>query len=260
MLENVKNGGARALTALVNPLVGLLRGRKLYLSREELRNARISFSQFGEDLAVLRWAQLLDPPRIYVDAGCFDPSLCSNTLLLHKSGWRGVNIDLDAEKIRRFRQARPDDYNISAALSDKVSSMRAFRYPESGTNCLREESDGETSSVAGREPVSSELTKSTTLDELLARSPFHGVQIGYLNIDCEGHDIRVLKGCTLDRWKPWIITIEALHNEEENAIVAHLQAHGYVLKEKIFHTLLFIRCDAIPPDFDELAASQWQVV
>lgn len=259
-LESFKSVGAHALTAIVNPLMGLLRGRRFDLRREEVRNARISFSQYGEDLAVLRWAQILDAPKIYVDAGCFDPCWFSNTLLLHKSNWRGVNIDLDDEKIQRFRQARPNDYNISAALSDKVSSVRALRYPEAGTNCIRDESEGETLSVAGREPVSSELIKSSTLDEILTGSPFNGMQIGYLNIDCEGHDLNVLKGCTLDKWKPYIITIEALHDEEEDGIGAHLQAHSYVLKEKIFHTLLFVRNDAVPRGFDEFAVPQWQVV
>src|SRR4029079_13027303 len=90
----------------------------LKLSREEFRYSRISFSQFGEDLAVLRWLDEWFPnaKRVYLDAGAFHPIHCSNTLLLHKRGWWGVNVDMVAAKIDCFRDLRPDDFNVIAAL------------------------------------------------------------------------------------------------------------------------------------------------
>ena len=69
------------------------------LTEEEIRGAQITFSQFGEDMAVLRWVEELKMiPQIYVDVGCYHPIHCSNTLLLHKPGWKGVNVDLDEQE------------------------------------------------------------------------------------------------------------------------------------------------------------------
>jgi FkbM family methyltransferase len=243
-MNSLKRVSALALTAVTRPLLSLLRGQQFDLEREEIRNARFSFSQYGEDLAVTRWAQLLDPPKIYVDAGCFDPSLCSNTLLLQKSGWRGINIDLDSVKIDRFRRARPADHNVVAALSDVATDMRVFRYPEPTTDCVRDDADGEVPSVIGQNPVGSEIVRTTTLNDVLRESPLSNRRLGYLNIDCEGHDLRVLRGCDLDVYRPSIITIEALNDEGGEQTRSHLQSEGYELKEIIFRTLLFVRNNA----------------
>ena len=85
------------IASVTNTLMTALRNNvDLDLSREEFRHSRISFSQFGEDLAILRWLDdCLDHiSHTYVDAGCFHPILYSNTLLLYKRGWRGINIDM----------------------------------------------------------------------------------------------------------------------------------------------------------------------
>ena len=53
---------------------------------------RISYSQFGEDLWL---ADYFSDKRdgFYVDVGAFDPANVSNTLLLYRRGWRGINIE-----------------------------------------------------------------------------------------------------------------------------------------------------------------------
>src|SRR5262245_2013687 len=101
------------LAAVTNRSLTMLRNRiDLKLTREEFRYSIISFSQFGEDLSVLRWLDenLRAVPPVYVDAGCFHPIHCSNTLLLHKRGWCGINVDMVEKKISVFRQFRPNDY------------------------------------------------------------------------------------------------------------------------------------------------------
>jgi hypothetical protein len=81
----------------------------------------------------------------------------------------------------------------------------------------------------------------TTLDAILARAPREIAKIGYLNIDCEGSDLEVLKGFSLSKYAPDIITIEALSEESAQRIGKHLGQRGYSLKEKLHFTLLFVR-------------------
>jgi FkbM family methyltransferase len=237
----MKNILATCLARLTSKLLTLLRNRVPHdLSREELRYAQISFSQFGEDMAVERWVERLNPSvKIYVDVGCFHPIHFSNTLLLHKRGWKGVNIDFDSEKVALFQTYRPRDYNLVAAVSRGDAEKRIFRYEGGGTNRLADLGAAEVRSAIGAEPTSSSIVRSRTLDNILAEAPWPIPQIGYLDIDCEGHDLEVLKGLSLNRYKPTIITIETLTEEEKRQTREYLLKIGYTHRETLYKTLVF---------------------
>lgn len=228
---------------LTSRLLTLLRNHvPVHLSREEIRYARINFSQFGEDMAIERWIERRRPDsHIYVDAGCFHPIHCSNTLLLHKSGWKGVNIDMDRNKIINFHSLRPLDHNVVAALSNVAGEKRMFQYEGGGTDRLGDDSEEKMKSAIGEDPLSSILVHTETLNSVLATVPFAIPSIGYLNIDCEGHDLSVLEGLSLERYKPAIITIEALSDQERIKVFEYLLARGYSHKESIYRTLVFVR-------------------
>src|SRR5438552_13668137 len=91
----------RTLTPICSALLYLLHNRKTFsFNRLELQSVQFSFSQLGEDLAICRLTDELALDRgVYVDAGAFHPIFGSNTLLLHKRGWRGINVDLAVERI-----------------------------------------------------------------------------------------------------------------------------------------------------------------
>jgi FkbM family methyltransferase len=233
---------SEASAKIGNIFLALLRNRtNLRLTREEFRFSRISFSQFGEDLAVLRWLDqnLTDVAPIYVDAGCFHPIHFSNTLLLFKRGWRGVNIDMDPERIEIFKTLRPCDLNVCAALSDAPRSMMRLAYERGLTDRINKSEAAK--SLLGERPVAATRVITTTLDQVIADSGWQIDRIGYLNIDCEGHDLAVLKGLSLARYQPAIITVEAHEEHERAATVQFLAGSGYVHKEILYRTHLFVR-------------------
>jgi hypothetical protein len=200
------------------------------LTREEFRHSKICFSQFGEDIAVTHFLDevFLSAPKVYVDAGCFHPIHFSNTLLLRKRGWAGVNIDLSEEKIAKFKGLRPSDYNVVAALSDSSKFSRIQTFDGGLQDRLVGSSDGQ--------PV---MTR--TLNDVLGESPWANGPIGYLNIDCEGHDLSVLKGIDLSIYRPCIITIEALTQTDECEIDHYLKDVGYSKLSTLKWTLLYAR-------------------
>ena len=53
-----------------------------------------TYSMIGEDLFV-DWFFKKKKIGFYVDVGCYHPLQLSNTYLLYKRGWSGINIDLD---------------------------------------------------------------------------------------------------------------------------------------------------------------------
>ena len=87
-----------------------------------VRNLKFFFknsqSQFGEDKKIVKLF-LYDKKGIYLDLGCFHPIRQNNTYLLHKLGWKGINIDLNPLSIELFNLARPNDYNVNAAVSNR---------------------------------------------------------------------------------------------------------------------------------------------
>jgi FkbM family methyltransferase len=242
--NRLRDLGSAALARAVDAGVTLLRNRTaLHLSREEFRFSRISFSAFGEDLAVLRWLGEMFPnaARVYVDAGAFHPIHCSNTLLLKKQGWWGVNIDMVPEKVDQFSRLRPDDFNVLAALNSMSVEMYTVECEGGLTDWLS--CDPPAQDAQARRPTRSNAVVTTTLDAILAHAPRGIDRIGYLNIDCEGNDLEVLKGFSLSKYAPDIITIEALDAENVQRIVGYLSYRGYELKEKLHYTLLFIPHD-----------------
>ena len=57
----------------------------------------------------------------FVDVGAYHPLELSNTYLLYKRGWNGINIDINSLSIDYFNYVRPDDININIAVADKKS-------------------------------------------------------------------------------------------------------------------------------------------
>src|SRR5438045_8009791 len=86
------------------------RKRTKGLSREEWKHVNLSFSQFGEDLAVLRHFE--DRVGYFVDVGAHHPIRLSNTYLLYRCGWSGINVDANPDGIELFRKKRPRDLTI----------------------------------------------------------------------------------------------------------------------------------------------------
>jgi hypothetical protein len=88
------------------------------------KNYKIFYSQFGEDRII---NELLKKKRkgIYVDVGCYHPKKYSNTFLLYRDRkWRGINIDIEEEKISLFKILRPEDINICCPVSNQSKLVK----------------------------------------------------------------------------------------------------------------------------------------
>ncbi len=194
------------------------------LTAQDLRHLKISFSQFGEDLLILEYLQGLGlkDKGIYIDAGCFDPFLFSNTRLLNLFGWKGINIDAAKDVIGKFNHYRPNDHNICAALSDQKSEMAFIGKEGSPSRKLKQRSNAKID-----EPMETVVT--TTLAEILHSTSFQNMQIDFLDIDCENHDQAVLRGFPLEAMRPRLICIESHCREFTDIITQYLSDYSYSL-------------------------------
>jgi len=114
------------------------------ISSDVLKNKflKISFSQDGEDdfIRSFFWDQILSGYKgTYVDIGCYDESLYSNTKLLSLLGWSGVAVDANPDTIRTWTQKRPDDIFINTAIkasNESDSSVSLFRFKDGALNTI----------------------------------------------------------------------------------------------------------------------------
>jgi FkbM family methyltransferase len=229
LVENLAASAWRRLTTA-------LHNKQIYsFSREEIRQVAFSFSQFGEDLAVSRLARDLGIKEgCYVDVGAFHPVHLSNTILLYQSGWRGVNIDLRPQAIALFNQYRPADFNVCAAISDKTERV--------AVEINGRPTDRILPAVSVQTPESTvQFVETRSLQSVLDQCPFPLPSIDYLNVDCEGHDIAVLRSLNWVRHEPKIITVEALDDASVSAMREEMRLLSYQLVGKLSWTLVFIR-------------------
>ena len=139
--------------------------------------------------------------------GCQHPISNNNTYLLHKKGWRGINIDLDSENIKLFKYEREGDYNFNGAISSQIGESDLYFYHnKSPINTLvKKVSVHRNAKVKEVKKV-----KTTTLDSVIEQSPFKKNKFDFLSIDVEGSELEVLKGFDLKKYSPNVIVIEYL--------------------------------------------------
>ena len=143
---------------------------------------------------------------IYIDVVAYHPFKGSNTYKLFSRGWSGINIDLDYQTIDIFNHFRPNDENICAAVSDSVTEKKLFfHHNRSAINTLEER--------LGYRAKEIKTIKTTTLKEILDNSKFKVLDLDFLSIDVEGHELAVIKGLDLEKYPVKIIVIE--HQDPE---------------------------------------------
>ena len=95
-------------------------------------------------------------------------------------------------------------------------------------------------SIVGQKPIRYSSTSTTTLTAVLEESPFRLDEVQYLNVDCEGSDLAVIRGLDLDRCHPAILSVEAFGDAEREAIEQILAPYDYRCEVSIPPTMIFV--------------------
>lgn len=165
----------------------------------------------GEDLFILQIFKNLDN-GLYVDAGSYHPLHLSNTYLLYKKGWRGINIDLSEYTIKLFEHLRPDDVNINSAVTNFDGQVK-FYYQKKISQLTSIKKDTALKRMQGR--IKEKEINAFKLDTIMNNSKYKNKKIDFLNIDIEGNDFEALTSINFDTYRPRIICIEI---DEENIL------------------------------------------
>lgn len=215
-----------------------------YLKTKKILKQRIFYSNWGVDMLADDFFKK-KKYGVYIDIGCHQPFLNNNTYRLYKRGWTGINIDLDFNSIDLFNFFRKKDFNINTAISNKNEETDLyFFHNRSAINTLSKESGVKAKEIR--------KIKTHTLNDIIENSPFKDKKINYLSIDVEGHEISVLNGFDLNKYKPELVIIEFIDtkikefylNQIDNIISSDIYnfmtKHDYKLINWVHDDLVFV--------------------
>lgn len=209
-----------------------------------------SFSHCGED-RILAYLFRRLPPGFFVDVGAFHPQTSSNTFLLYKRGWRGINIDALPGAMEPFRRVRPLDINLELAISEKDETLTYYKIGETPHEMNGFSFEFQSNLYADFGIRESDVQRipiqAMPLSKVLGEHLPAGRSIQLLAIDVEGMELRVLASSDWEKYRPMVVMTEH-HQEMSRAlydlpICQFLEEKGYRLISKLPNELIFLRND-----------------
>lgn len=217
-------------------LLATLSRREVDIGQMDWRYLRFSYAQYGEDIIA---DALLDKTQgFYVDVGAYDPVVISNTYLFYRKGWRGIAIDANPEAVKLFRKKRPRDIVVQCAVADEEGTA-AFNVTIAGPTAHLEGS--------GIEGVGAEKLRRTVtverrrLASILKEHLPAGQEVDFLSVDCEGHDLSVLRSNDWEKHRPRVIAVEDFQKDAQSEICRFLFPLDYRLVLTAGVTKIFAR-------------------
>ena len=220
-------GSLFALGVVPAELREALRGR---LSRQRLFNQLSGrepqfYGQFAEDR--LLGEIFGDRTDGYcVEVGAYDGRTGSASYLFEKKGWHCLLVEpipALVEEIRRHRactviNCAASSYNGQATfvVAESVEQMSTLDITTDHLAWI-ERAGGVTREITVR---------TATLDSLLDEAGYSEIQ--FITVDVEGHELAVLEGFTLARFKPRIVILEDNSRGGDPRLRQHMAERGYV--------------------------------
>ena len=175
-------------------------------------------TQFGEDKYII---ELFDKNFVgkFLDIGCYHPTRHNNTYTMYKSGWSGMNIDLNPLTIELFDFMRPRDININSGVSDTETEKKLYFIDELNTqntldqnqlNFLKNHHNIKESEILEKK------IRTRNLNNILDDHKFYNID--FMNLDIEGHELRVLETLDFNKINIQYLCIEMIEHNEESVL------------------------------------------
>jgi len=213
-----------------------LRRRPFPLNIQALRACRVSYSQHGEDLFLTLLLGYERTNGVYVDVGCFQPIVFSNTYIFYQRGWKGLAVDPNPQFRQAWRRYRPRDTFLNLAISKTRGTMAYVnnRQFQPMSKVLPE------NEATGLDPVLYEVSscEAAPLAEVLSQH-LGGNQIDLMSVDCEGMDLEVLESNDWDKYRPLVLAVEDTNISSESGLNRFVRNLGYEYRAYIGLTKIF---------------------
>ena len=172
----------------------------------------ISHAQNFED--VMLWRALKDVQQgFYIDVGAWSPDIDSVTRAFYEAGWAGINIEPHPQFYSELVSCRPNDINLDLAVSDVKGQAEMHLVESTGLSSLDLSIATEHRNAGLRVEVR-QVQIQTIADIWRAHVP-QRQPVHFLKVDVEGTEDAVLRGNDWEKFRPWIVLIEAMQPMEQ---------------------------------------------
>jgi len=170
----------------------------------------------------------------YIDVGCNHPIKYNNTYLLHKRGWKGINIDLDQTSINEFNIMRRNDHNVQELVGSIDGEEKEIYYyhERSAINTTSKEL-ADKRLTKPRELIKK---KTRSLNKIIKNSPYNNEKINFMSIDIENQEYEVLKNFNFKKYEIDIIVTECT-DMNQLKLETYTQSLEYILNTNLFKLL-----------------------
>ncbi len=191
------------------------------------------YSQGGEDAIISKAFNYFIPVTqgFYLDIGAYHPYKHSNTYILYKAGWKGINVDPCPGSKLIFDKYRSRDINIEAGIGNQDGQMTYYILGEDSTMNSFSKLNLEKLGIFGQVKKTVDVPV-FTVNTLMEEHP-EVKKLDYLNIDAEGFEMEILSGINFELVTPKVISIEqndvlTFTDVLESKVCKFLSEKGYV--------------------------------
>jgi FkbM family methyltransferase len=161
-----------------------------------------SYAQALEDVVLSRALRHIEK-GFWIDVGANHPFHHSVTKTFSERGWWGINIEPVFEWFTELVKDRPSDVNLNLAASSFNGFVELHEIAGTGLSTTIEDFANRAQGFVRKTITVPCRTLSSICSEYVHN------EIHFLKIDVEGAEKLVLEGCDFDRFRPWIVVVEA---------------------------------------------------
>lgn len=219
-----------------------------------IKQNRINKAEGNVDQIILRRFFQGQGSGIFVDVGAARPDYLSISALYRSMGWRVIAIepnpafcDLHRERgyeVLQYACGDHDQDNVDFFVVDSHGAQYAngeVSY-ESFSSLGIKDSYASLKDGLDKRKIQVNLRR---LDTILRTHAPDVEQIDILSVDVEGWELEVLRGLSMEKYKPRVMIIENLFNEKEYR--DYLKSIGYILWRRVRPNDVYVRSELINP-------------
>ena len=185
-----------------------------------------SYSQDKEDLFLINHFKGLRK-GYYIDIGCHHPKRFSNTYLLYRNGWNGLNIDANKWAIKLFKLFRYRDENLCAIISDSSQPAVFYEFNESALNGIISAQRVKKLIKLGYQVKKEKKITPISIQNLIKKYRLKDKKINFFKIDIEGLDFEVVKKINLKNLDIELLMVEKSSEKENEKMIRWLKSQFY---------------------------------
>jgi FkbM family methyltransferase len=190
-----------------------------------------SYAQIQQDLLALEFFRLSATSNgFFLDVGAFDGIGFSNSRLFFEKGWSGICIEPVLKNYKKLAALYENTnvITVRAAAADYEGELELNVATIPWAKDWGSDVSSPTDDALERWPDyvwEKETVPTMTVNRILEKNDV--AHIDFVSIDVEGHEMVVLRGFDLQKYKPKLLVVEYSTPEEKRELIHYMKLQGY---------------------------------